>query len=65
EKEEKEVLLEDEVEYDQCPMAEHLQEQLRDYCAILVEKIGNSDEPNEEERIQSLIETDEGSWVRK
>ncbi|KAK6027176.1 RIH domain protein, partial [Ostertagia ostertagi] len=48
EKEEKEVLLEDEVE---------------DYCAIIVEKIGNSDEPNEEERIQSLIETDEGSWV--
>ncbi|KAK6049513.1 hypothetical protein COOONC_12982 [Cooperia oncophora] len=63
EKEEKEVLLEDEVEYDQCPMAEHLQEQLRDYCALLVERIGNSDEATEEER-QSLIETDEGSWVR-
>ncbi|VDO40895.1 unnamed protein product [Haemonchus placei] len=29
EKEEKEVLFEDEVEYDQCPMAENLQEQLR------------------------------------
>ncbi|XGW02944.1 hypothetical protein V3C99_014731 [Haemonchus contortus] len=62
EKEEKEVLFEDEVEYDQCPMAENLQEQLRDYCAMLVEKIGNTDEPDEEER-QSLIETEDGSWV--
>ncbi|WKY11480.1 hypothetical protein Q1695_003218 [Nippostrongylus brasiliensis] len=62
EKDEKEEFLEDEVEYDQCPMAEVLQEQLRDFCAMLVQKIGNDEENGEEER-QNLIETEEGSWV--
>ncbi|EPB70936.1 hypothetical protein ANCCEY_09971 [Ancylostoma ceylanicum] len=61
-KDEKEDFLEDDVEYDQCPMAENLQEQLRDFCAMLVEKIGNTDDNEDEER-QGLIEAEEGSWV--
>ncbi|KIH62211.1 RIH domain protein [Ancylostoma duodenale] len=61
-KDEKEDFLEDDVEYDQCPMAENLQDQLRDFCAMLVEKIGNNDENEDEER-QGLIEAEEGSWV--
>ncbi|KHJ88239.1 hypothetical protein OESDEN_11971 [Oesophagostomum dentatum] len=61
-KEEEATILDDDVEYDQCPMAENLQQQLRDFCALLVEKIGNEDEVNDEER-QDLIETEDGSWV--
>ncbi|KJH53391.1 hypothetical protein DICVIV_00329 [Dictyocaulus viviparus] len=61
-KEEKEDFLDDEVEYDQCPMAESLQEQLRDFCSLLVAKIGNVDEYNDEQR-QDLIRAEEGSWV--
>ncbi|KAK6754198.1 hypothetical protein RB195_013289 [Necator americanus] len=61
-KEEKEDILEDDVEYDQCPMAENLQEQLRDFCAMLVAKIGNEDDCDDEDR-QGLIEAEDGSWV--
>ncbi|KAJ1347271.1 hypothetical protein KIN20_002292 [Parelaphostrongylus tenuis] len=61
-KEEKEDFLEDEVEYDQCPMAENLQEQLRDYCALLVAKVGNERDYYDEES-ENLIKAEEGSWV--
>uniref|UniRef100_A0A1I7XMG4 B30.2/SPRY domain-containing protein n=1 Tax=Heterorhabditis bacteriophora TaxID=37862 RepID=A0A1I7XMG4_HETBA len=61
-KDEKEDLLDDEVEYDQCPMAENLQQQLRDFCGMLVRKIGNGEECDNDEQL-ALIETEEGSWV--
>ncbi|TKR86982.1 hypothetical protein L596_011471 [Steinernema carpocapsae] len=62
-KEEKEgFLIDDDVEYDQCPMAENLQEQLRDFCALLVERIGcNREEVDFSGEIIDL--EDEGSWV--
>ncbi|KAK0411652.1 hypothetical protein QR680_005766 [Steinernema hermaphroditum] len=55
-------LMDDEVEYDQCPMAENLQEQLRDFCALLVDKIGcNREEIDFSGEIIDL--EDESSWV--
>lgn len=33
------ILLDDEVEDDQCPMADTLQERLREFCATIVEKL--------------------------
>lgn len=62
-KEEKEDLLEDEVENDQCPMADHLQQNLRDFCELLVQRIGNKGATEEELEQLALIETDDGSWV--
>ncbi|CAJ0581879.1 unnamed protein product, partial [Mesorhabditis spiculigera] len=61
-KEEKEALLDDEVEYDQCPMSENLQDQLREFCELLVSKIGNADEEAAGEEL-ALIEAEDGSWV--
>ncbi|CAI4225083.1 unnamed protein product [Auanema sp. JU1783] len=61
-KEEKEDPLDDEVEYDQCPMADSLQQQLRDFCDMLVQRIGNSDCIESEEQL-ALIESEESSWV--
>ena len=34
------LMLDEDVEFDQCPLSETLQEQLREYCTILVERIG-------------------------
>ena len=55
--------LEDDVESDTCPMADNLQQQLRDFCELLVEKLGNKDEVVEGEEQLALIEAEEGSWV--
>lgn len=61
------MMLDDDVEYDQCPMSETLQDQLRDFCAMLVERIGNKkeDEINANAiATNELIEIDEErSWV--
>ena len=58
------MLLDEEVEYDQCPMADVLQEQLRDFCGALVERIGNQQE--EEERTTEIVDIEEeNSWVDK
>uniref|UniRef100_A0A1I7Z2U2 B30.2/SPRY domain-containing protein n=1 Tax=Steinernema glaseri TaxID=37863 RepID=A0A1I7Z2U2_9BILA len=55
-------LMDDDVEYDQCPMAENLQEQLRDFCALLVEKLGcNAETIDLSDEIIDL--EDESSWV--
>ncbi|KAE9549703.1 hypothetical protein FO519_007091 [Halicephalobus sp. NKZ332] len=57
-------LLDEEVEYDQCPMSDNLQDQLRDFCSILVEKIGNQQE--EEEKTMEIVDMEEeNSWVDK
>ncbi|EGT37287.1 hypothetical protein CAEBREN_31615 [Caenorhabditis brenneri] len=62
-KEEKDPeLMEEDADVDQCPMAESLQQQLRDFCELLVGKIGNSKEGDTEEQL-ALIESEEGSWV--
>jgi hypothetical protein len=60
------LMLDDDVEYDQCPMSESLQEQLRDFCSMLVERIGNKkdDEIETPNAKAELIEIDdERSWV--
>ncbi|KAI6237110.1 hypothetical protein M3Y95_00230500 [Aphelenchoides besseyi] len=64
------VLLDEEVEYDQCPMSESLQEQLREFCSILVNGIGckSVDEEQERTAADELIGIDEdveASWVDK
>jgi ryanodine receptor 2 len=56
------VLLDDEVEYDRCPMSESLQETLRDFCAMVVAKVGNK--VQEEDRAGEMINAEEeSSWV--
>uniref|UniRef100_A0AC34QR18 Ryanodine receptor n=1 Tax=Panagrolaimus sp. JU765 TaxID=591449 RepID=A0AC34QR18_9BILA len=57
------MMLDEEVEVDQCPMSEVLQEQLRDFCTTLVAKIGCKQE--EEETSTDIIDQDEESWVDK
>lgn len=34
------LMLDDEADEDQCPTSDHLQQQLREYCANLVAKVG-------------------------
>ncbi|GMS80971.1 hypothetical protein PENTCL1PPCAC_3146, partial [Pristionchus entomophagus] len=63
-KEEKETLLDDDVEYDACPMHETLQENLRDFCKLLTQRIGCKDAEEEEE--EAVMELEDGSsWVDK
>lgn len=61
------MMLDDDVEYDQCPMSETLQDQLRDFCSMLVDRIGNKKEEDAEKRAittNELVEMDEEkSWV--
>ncbi|ULT90419.1 hypothetical protein L3Y34_008632 [Caenorhabditis briggsae] len=54
--------MEEDADVDQCPMAESLQQQLRDFCELLVGKIGNAKEGESEDQL-ALIESEEGSWV--
>uniref|UniRef100_A0A8R1HP75 Ryanodine receptor n=2 Tax=Caenorhabditis japonica TaxID=281687 RepID=A0A8R1HP75_CAEJA len=62
-KEEKDPdFMEEDADVDQCPMAETLQQQLRDFCNLLVGKIGNAKEDASEEQL-ALIESEEASWV--
>ncbi|KAI6242082.1 Ryanodine receptor 1 [Aphelenchoides fujianensis] len=64
-------MLDDDVEYDQCPMSESLQESLREFCSMLVERIGCKTEEEEEKQERAnneLIGIDdegEASWVDK
>uniref|UniRef100_A0A0N4ZPH7 Ryanodine receptor 44F n=1 Tax=Parastrongyloides trichosuri TaxID=131310 RepID=A0A0N4ZPH7_PARTI len=64
-KEDKEgMLLDDDVEYDQCPMADTLQDQLRDFCNLLVTKCGCNDVEEDVSKIEEIIDMDEEtSWV--
>lgn len=64
-KEDKEgMMLDDDVEYDQCPMADSLQEQLRDFCSLLVNKCGCNDVEEDVSKIEEIIDMDEEtSWV--
>ncbi|CAI5451931.1 unnamed protein product [Caenorhabditis angaria] len=55
------TMSEEDADVDQCPMADSLQQQLRDFCELLVGKIGNRREEDLEEL--SLIDTEEASWV--
>ncbi|VDK67237.1 unnamed protein product [Onchocerca ochengi] len=57
------IMLDDETEYDQCPMDEKLQQQLREFCSLLVSKIGciKNEERNELSELEVLEEAN--SWV--
>ncbi|EJD76290.1 ryanodine Receptor TM 4-6 family protein [Loa loa] len=57
------IMLDDETEYDQCPMDEALQQQLREFCSLLVNKAGcaKNEESNELSELIVLEETN--SWV--
>ncbi|VDN03294.1 unnamed protein product [Thelazia callipaeda] len=58
------IILDDEVETDQCPMNENLQEQLREFCALLVRKIGCVKNEEENNKLAELIIMEESSsWV--
>ncbi len=61
----KEETLEEDVEYDQCPMSDVLQQQLRDFCLLLVEKIGCvQPEKEAETQLSNLLHGEEpNSWV--
>uniref|UniRef100_A0A0N5AR96 Ryanodine receptor n=1 Tax=Syphacia muris TaxID=451379 RepID=A0A0N5AR96_9BILA len=56
------ILIDDDVEYDQCPMAEELQENLREFCQLLVDKLGCNKEKEEEIADLVCIE-DDNSWL--
>ncbi|GMR59737.1 hypothetical protein PMAYCL1PPCAC_29932, partial [Pristionchus mayeri] len=62
-KEENSTMLDDDVEYDACPMHETLQENLRDFCKLLTQRIGCKDEEEEEEAVMEF--EDGSSWVDK
>uniref|UniRef100_A0A914X500 RIH domain-containing protein n=1 Tax=Plectus sambesii TaxID=2011161 RepID=A0A914X500_9BILA len=57
------MLLDDDVEYEQCPMADSLQEQLRDFCALVVSKVGCKEEEVDVTVVDSIQIDDESSWV--
>lgn len=62
------MLLDDDVEMDQCPMAESLQEQLREFCAILVENLGSKSDEDQNSNskraaITGELEEEGSSWV--
>ncbi|CAD6199567.1 unnamed protein product [Caenorhabditis auriculariae] len=54
--------LEEDADIDQCPMNDSLQQQLRDFCDLLVAKIGNASAEASDDQL-ALIESEEGSWV--
>lgn len=57
------MLMDEDVEYDQCPLSESLQDQLRQFCEVLVQKIGCR-ESEEGDRSAEVIELEEeNSWV--
>ncbi|KAK6101668.1 RIH domain family protein [Brugia pahangi] len=57
------IMLDDETEYDQCPMNETLQQQLREFCSLLVGRVGcvKSEERNKLSELVILEEAN--SWV--
>uniref|UniRef100_A0A915DIR8 B30.2/SPRY domain-containing protein n=1 Tax=Ditylenchus dipsaci TaxID=166011 RepID=A0A915DIR8_9BILA len=63
------MLLDDDVEIDQCPMSESLQDHLRDFCTTLVEKLGcrkgveDSSNPLETKKVTINELDEERSWV--
>lgn len=59
------ILLDEEVEDNQCPTSDTLQEQLRDFCAILVEKLMGKKESIEVDTPLNAIKEleEERSWV--
>ncbi|KAL3078921.1 hypothetical protein niasHS_014703 [Heterodera schachtii] len=70
------LLLDDETDEDQCPTSEHLQEQLREYCANFVAKVGRTKSRRESkgaenghyqqgEQREREAEEEELSWVDK
>lgn len=55
-----------ELDQDQCPTSEHLQDQLRDFCAAVVTKLGivaSEKKPVAGGRISSEGEEEEWNWV--
>ncbi|VDM37968.1 unnamed protein product [Toxocara canis] len=56
------IIMDDDVEFDQCPMDESLQEQLREFCSLLVSKIGCAQEEINTDLDLIPLE-DENSWV--
>lgn len=55
------ILDDEEATYDACPMSDSLQEQLRDFCAMVVAKIGNNGV--EDEKGDTIDIEEESSWV--
>ncbi|CAG9530378.1 unnamed protein product [Cercopithifilaria johnstoni] len=56
------IMLDDDTEYDHCPMDETLQQQLKEFCSLLVSKVGCT--KNDENKLSELIVLEEAnSWV--
>uniref|UniRef100_A0A9J2Q184 Uncharacterized protein n=1 Tax=Ascaris lumbricoides TaxID=6252 RepID=A0A9J2Q184_ASCLU len=56
------IMLDDDVECDQCPMDETLQERLREFCSLLVSKIRCTQEETDES-VEVIPFEEENSWV--
>ncbi|CAD5230370.1 unnamed protein product [Bursaphelenchus xylophilus] len=56
-------LLDEDVEYDQCPMSDQLQEQLREFCSLLVERIGCGKAEEASPKAIAAAKEDDNSWV--
>lgn len=56
------IVLDDEIEDDHCPMSEHLQEQLRDFCDMLVDKLSIVKKTNNEIELENSND-EQNSWV--
>ncbi|KAM3723537.1 Ryanodine receptor [Dirofilaria immitis] len=57
------MMLDDEAEYDQCPMDETLQQQLREFCSLLVGKIGCIKNEGRNEFSELIVLEEANSWV--
>lgn len=59
------ILMDEEVEDDQCPTSDALQEQLRDFCVLLVEKLlGKKEDDVLDTSLNAIKELEEEkSWV--
>uniref|UniRef100_A0A915B3X3 Ryanodine receptor n=2 Tax=Parascaris TaxID=6254 RepID=A0A915B3X3_PARUN len=56
------MMLDDDVEYDQCPMDETLQERLREFCSLLVSKV-RCTQKETDENVEVIPFEEENSWV--
>ncbi|KAL4003146.1 RIH domain family protein [Acanthocheilonema viteae] len=57
------IMLDDDTEYDQCPMDEALQQQLKEFCSLLISKVGCK-KNDETDKLSELVVMEEAnSWV--
>ncbi|EJW81198.1 hypothetical protein WUBG_07893 [Wuchereria bancrofti] len=57
------IMLDDETEYDQCPMNETLQQQLREFCSLLVGRVGCAKNEERNKLSELVILEEANSWV--